>query len=107
MSRYLEAFKTSLGDISQGEWSTFEGLADEDSMGAATRATMMVRHPLASHLFLPHTLFNTKFLFFPQATLHSLKSLNINATKVANYDKLKNDFDEVVGEKARLEGQLH
>ena len=55
MSRYLEAFKSSLGDISQGEWNTFEGLADEDSMGAVTRATMMVRYPLASHLFLPHT----------------------------------------------------
>ena len=26
MSHYLEAFKTSLGDISQGEWNTLEGL---------------------------------------------------------------------------------
>ena len=47
MARYLEAFKTSLGDISQGEWNTFKGLADEDSMGAATWATMMVRYPFA------------------------------------------------------------
>ena len=39
--------------------------------------------------------------------MYSLKSLNINATKVANYDKLKADFDEVIGEKTRLEGQLH
>ena len=36
MARYLEAFKTSLGDISQGEWNTLEALIDEDSMGAAT-----------------------------------------------------------------------
>ena len=49
MVRYLEAFKTSLGDISQGEWNTLEGLADEDSMGAATRATMMVRHLFAHY----------------------------------------------------------
>ena len=104
MSRYLEAFKTSLGDISQGEWNTFEGLANEDSMGVATRATMMVRHPLASHLFLPHTWSNWKLLFSWQATLYSLKSLNVNATKVANYDRLKADFDEVVRKKTRLEG---
>ena len=39
--------------------------------------------------------------------MYSLKSLNINATKVVNYDKLKANFDEVVGEKMRLEGQLH
>ena len=36
-----------------------------------------------------------------------MKSLNINATKIANYDRLKADFDEVVGEKTCLEGQLH
>ena len=40
---YLEALKSSLGDISQGEWDTFEGLTDEDSLGAAARASMMVR----------------------------------------------------------------
>ena len=49
MACYLEAFKTSLGDISQGEWNTLEGLADEDSMGATTRATMMVRHLFARY----------------------------------------------------------
>ena len=47
MARYLEAFKTSLGDISPKEWNTLEDLTDEDSMGAATRAAMMVRHSLA------------------------------------------------------------
>ena len=36
MTHYLEAFKTSLGDISQGEWNTLEGLVDEDSMSVAT-----------------------------------------------------------------------
>ena len=36
-----------------------------------------------------------------------LKSLNINATKVASYDKLKAKFDEAMGEKTRLEGQLY
>ena len=46
MARYLEAFKTSLGDITPEEWNTLDGLADEDTMGAATRATMMVRHSL-------------------------------------------------------------
>ena len=51
-SLYLEALKTSLGDISQGEWNTFEGLADEDSIGAATHATMMVRHPLVCYIYL-------------------------------------------------------
>ena len=52
MARYLEAFKTSLGDISQGEWNTLEGLAEEDSMEAATRATMMVRHPFAQYTYI-------------------------------------------------------
>ena len=42
MARYLEAFKTSLGDISPREWNTLDGLADDDSMGAA----IMVRHSL-------------------------------------------------------------
>ena len=42
-----------------------------------------------------------------QATLYSLKSLNINATKVASYDKLKVELYEAIGEKARLEGQFH
>ena len=41
-SLYLEAVKTSLGDISQGEWNTLEGLADEDLIEAAARASMMV-----------------------------------------------------------------
>ena len=36
-----------------------------------------------------------------------LKSLNINATKVVSYDKLKVEFDEAMGEKALLEGQLY
>ena len=49
MARYLEAFKTSFGHISQGEWNTLEGLADEDSMGAAIQATMMVRHLFAHY----------------------------------------------------------
>ena len=39
--------------------------------------------------------------------MYSLKSLNINVTKVASYDKLKANFDEAIGEKTRLEGQLH
>ena len=38
--------------------------------------------------------------------MYSLKSFNINVTKVANYDKLKAEFDETMGEKALLEGQL-
>ena len=50
-SRYLEALKSSLGDISQGEWDTFEGLADEDAMGAAARASMMVRSFLTCVLY--------------------------------------------------------
>ena len=50
MTCYLDAFKTSLCEISQGELNTLEGLADEDSMGAATRATVMVRHPLAHYI---------------------------------------------------------
>ena len=51
MAHYLEAFKTSLGDISQGEWNTLERLADEDLMGATTCATMMVRHLFAHYAF--------------------------------------------------------
>ena len=39
--------------------------------------------------------------------MYSLKSLKINATKVASYDKLKAEFNETMGEKTRLEGQLH
>ena len=35
-----------------------------------------------------------------------MKSLNINATKVANHDKLKAELEGVVGERDRLEGQL-
>ena len=50
--RSLEALKTSLGDISQGEWNTFEGFADEDSMGTTARASMMVRHPLTCYIYL-------------------------------------------------------
>ena len=42
-----------------------------------------------------------------QATLYSLKSLNINATKVVSYDKLKAEFNETMGEKTHLKGQLH
>ena len=38
--------------------------------------------------------------------MFSLNSLNVNATKVASYDKLKADF-EAIGEKTFLEGQLH
>ena len=57
-------------------------------------------------VLLPHT-FSNKFLFFLQATFYSLKSLNINTTKVASHDKVKAEFDEAMGEKARLEGQLH
>ena len=37
----------------------------------------------------------------------SLKSLNLNATKVASYDKLKAEADEAVSEKTHLEGQLN
>ena len=47
MAHYVEAFKTSLGDISQGEWNTLQVLMDKDSMGATTRATMMVRYSFA------------------------------------------------------------
>ena len=47
MTHYLEAFKTSLGDISQGEWNTLEALMDEKSMGAATWAATMARHSFA------------------------------------------------------------
>ena len=36
MACYLEAFKTSLGDITLGEWNTLNGLIDEDIMCAAT-----------------------------------------------------------------------
>ena len=58
-------------------------------------------------VFFPHTCSNNFFfLSFWHATLYSLKSLNNNATKVASYDKLKADFDEAMGEKAGLEGQL-
>ena len=39
--------------------------------------------------------------------MYSLKSLNINATKAVSYDKLKAEFDEAMGEKVCLEGQLH
>ena len=39
--------------------------------------------------------------------MYSLKSLKINATKVASYDKLKAEFNETMGEKTRLEGQLY
>ena len=39
--------------------------------------------------------------------MYSLKSPNINATKVVSYDKLKAEFDETIGGKTRLEGQLH
>ena len=46
------------------------------------------------------------YLFISQATLYSLKSLNINATKVVNHDRLKAELDEAVGERTCLEGQL-
>ena len=36
--------------------------------------------------------------------MYLLKSLNINVTKVAIYDKLKAHFDEAMGEKIDLEG---
>ena len=52
MARYLEAFKTFLGDIAQGEWNTLEGIVDADSMGAATWATMMVRHLFACYAYI-------------------------------------------------------
>ena len=39
--------------------------------------------------------------------MYSLKSLNINVTKVASYGKLKAEFNETMGEKTHLEGQLH
>ena len=39
--------------------------------------------------------------------MYSLKSLNLNVTKVTSYDKLNAEFDEAMGEKARLKGQLH
>ena len=35
-----------------------------------------------------------------------MKSLSLNATKVANYDKLRAEFEGAVGERDRLEGQL-
>ena len=54
-------------------------------------------------ILLSHT-FSNKFLFFLQATLYSLKSLNDNRTKVASYDKLKAEFNEAIREKARLDG---
>ena len=54
---------------------------------------------------MPHTLL-LKTCVFSQATLYSLKSLNINATRVANYDRLKAELEEAVGERMRLEGQL-
>ena len=41
------------------------------------------------------------------ATLYSLKSLNLNEIKVASYDKLKAKTYEAVSEKTRLEGQLN
>ena len=105
---YLEAFKTSLGDISQGEWNTLEGLADEDSMGAATRATdgKASFWSLCLYFYLILGLIRN-FLSSWQATLYLLKSLNINVTKVSSYDKLKADFDEAISEKTCLEGQLH
>ena len=106
-SRYFEALKTSLRDISQGEWNTFEGLGDEDSIGAAVRASIMVRYYLTCYIYLYLILcLIGNFCISLQATLYSLKSLNINATKVANYDKLKAKLDKVVGERERLEGQL-
>ena len=77
-------------------------------MGAAARASMMVSHPFACYIYLYLILcLIENFYVSSQAMLYSLKSLNINATKIANYDRLKADFDEVVGEKTRLEGQLH
>ena len=39
--------------------------------------------------------------------MYSLKSLNITATKVPSSDKLKAEFDEAMGEKTCLKGQLH
>ena len=59
------------------------------------------------HLYFSLILSLIKFSFFWQATLYSLKSLNINVTKVASYDKLKAEFDEAMGEKTHLEGQLY
>ena len=69
MARYLEAFKTSLGDISQGEWNTLEGLADEDSMGEATRATMMVRHLFAYYTYSYLILCLIRNFFYPLGRL--------------------------------------
>ena len=39
--------------------------------------------------------------------MYLLKNLNVNATKVASYDKLKVEFDKAIGEKMHLKGQLH
>ena len=39
--------------------------------------------------------------------MYSLKSLNLNATKVTSYDKLRAEADEAMDKKARLEGQLN
>ena len=65
MACYLDAFKTSLGDVSQGEWNTLEGLTDEDSMGATIQATMMVRHLFGHYAcILPYTWSNQKFFIF-------------------------------------------
>ena len=109
MFHYLEAFKTSLGGISQGKWNTLEGLADEDSMGAVTQATMMVRHLLAHYACIFYLVLGLirNFLSSWQATLYSLKSLNINATNIASYDKLKADFDEAINKKTRQAPSSH
>ena len=66
MACYLEAFKTSLGDITPGEWNILDGLTNGDTMGAATRAAMMVRHSLtqctgtSSSLNLDNTTINLR-----------------------------------------------
>ena len=39
--------------------------------------------------------------------MYSLKSLNLNATKVVSYDKLKAEVDEAIREKMCLEGLLN
>ena len=75
-------------------------------MRAVARASMMVRHPLICYTHLYLILGLLKNFVFLQATLYSLKSLNINATKVANHDKLKAELEEAVGERDRLKGQL-
>ena len=54
------------------------------------------------HLYFSLILSLIKFSFFWQATLYSLKNLNINATKVASYDKLKAEFDKAMGERRVL-----